>query len=98
MWKEILINQVQNEYIVEYLERNPVEVLVDFEDEEYENIIIKRFSVSNNDGRTVAMIECDSRLINMRQDFSSQMNNLSKDLNKNSKFFSGYFIRGMYDF
>ena len=66
-----------------------MEVLVDFEDEEYEDIIIKRFSVSNNSGRTVALIECDSRLVNMRQDLSAQLNNLSKDLNKNSMFFKG---------
>ena len=47
----------------EYIRANPLSNLVDFEDEEYSDVVIKNFVISNNDNRTVVLIQCDSRII-----------------------------------
>lgn len=76
MWREIgsEVNEeiITNQEIFTYIASNPVQTLVDFEDEHNEDFtgdftVIKRFVVSNNTGKTTVLIECDSRLINPKE-------------------------------
>ncbi len=66
MWRQLKsIEDVNNEEIVEYLRQNPISMIVDLEDEEYEDFKVVHFAVFNahsQDGPTM-VLECDSALI-----------------------------------
>ena len=72
MWKEITsVDEVHNEGISTYMKNNPVESLVDMEDEAFKTFKVRRFVVNNNDGRSMIVLECDSILLNNESDIST---------------------------
>ena len=71
--------------------------LVDFEDDENTSAVIKNFVVSNNAGKTVMLIQCDSWLVNDKTKLlHAQLSILSMNLNSESKtVLNGLFARNI---
>ena len=91
MWKEIeTVDQINNLGMSEYLRLNPVEMIVDLEDPDNENLVIKRFVTTNNTGLTMALLEFDSSLIDFKNELSGQLSNLSQLLSRERNYFTKF--------
>ena len=89
-------NDVNNEEIKSYLLNNPVESIVDLDDEANESFACRRFVLNNNNSRTVVLIECDGRLLEKSQDLQSQIVKLNTNIIKEWFFVKG-FVRRIYE-
>ena len=92
MFQEIKsVEEVHNEAIKDYIENNPMETLVDLEDESAEKFSIRRFVVNNNSGHTVLYLECDSRHLNQPNlQVQMQVNLLNQRIVRDAEYFPLY--------
>ena len=74
---------------------NPPESVIDLEDDENADLELKQFAVFNNSGKTVAFLECDSRMVDLNLPLNLNLSDLSLKLNRERDFFNS-FARAIY--